>query len=497
MSMSDIRRSLFITFFSSNASTVVMFGVTLVLARLLSPAEIGIFSITVVFIGLAAVFREFGITSYLQREKDLTPAKKASALGLSIATSWTLAAVIYFASDAIAHFYEQPGIGEVTRVMALSFGLVPFASFYYALFARDLQAGKQAIVNATSTLVYAITCISLAYMGLSYMALAWANVANLAASIVTYVWLQPRKEHYFPRFSGWGEPIKFGGGAILGSLITQLNGSIPDLVLGKVSGPRDVGLFSRANGLVNIFYQIAGPTIAYNAMPYIARNHHANVPLGPMLARSSSFLTGLAWPSFIMIGFFAPEWIHVLYGEKWLPAAPLVVYLSIAALARIGYNICGPALMAIGRPYLSAISAIANLLCRFAAIFLMGANDALSFAQAICIADVVSTPILAWLQSRYLGFSIKDSLLALLPSFKIGMVCLLLAVLLKACMPTQWHDAWRLGVASACMIMTWLGAVIFFRHEIHEEFPPIIRRILPASLAAWLIELITVRKVNA
>ena len=73
--MIHLRRSLFITFFSTNAMTVVQFGVTLVLARLLTPAEVGIFSITSVVIGLAAVFRDFGVSSYLQRERDLTPQK--------------------------------------------------------------------------------------------------------------------------------------------------------------------------------------------------------------------------------------------------------------------------------------------------------------------------------------------------------------------------------------------------------------------------------------
>jgi len=61
--MIHLRRSLFITFFSTNAMTVVQFGVTLVLARLLTPAEVGIFSITSVVIGLAAVCIAYAVVS--------------------------------------------------------------------------------------------------------------------------------------------------------------------------------------------------------------------------------------------------------------------------------------------------------------------------------------------------------------------------------------------------------------------------------------------------
>ena len=40
----------------------------------------------------------------------------------------------------MAIFYAQPGIADVMRVLSISFALVPFASYHYALLARDLQA---------------------------------------------------------------------------------------------------------------------------------------------------------------------------------------------------------------------------------------------------------------------------------------------------------------------------------------------------------------------
>jgi O-antigen/teichoic acid export membrane protein len=55
--MPSLRRSLSITFLASNGATAVNFLVTIVLARLLTPAENGIFSIAYVLVSVAHIFR--------------------------------------------------------------------------------------------------------------------------------------------------------------------------------------------------------------------------------------------------------------------------------------------------------------------------------------------------------------------------------------------------------------------------------------------------------
>src|SRR5476649_1768297 len=437
--MIHLRRSLFITFFSTNAMTVVQFGVTLVLARLLTPAEVGIFSITSVVIGLAAVFRDFGVSSYLQRERDLTPQKIASALGLLLTTSWLLAAGIYLASDSVAAYYGQPGIARVMRVLTLSFCLLPFASFFYSLLSRDLNAGKQAIVNAAGTLVYALTCITLAYRGHSYMALAWANVANIGATIVVYLLLRPAGLRLLPSLRGWGRPVRYGTGAILSNLINYVHGAIPDLVLGKLSGPYSVGLYSRANGLVGIFQQIAGPTINYNALPYIAAHHHANEPLAPILCASYAI--------------------------------------------RIGFSLCPAALMAIGRPYLSALTSGAAVLTRIVLIALFGAHDVLTFAWALVVADLIAIPVPALLMATYLRYSVRLSAAAQLPSIVLGLVCAAVALGLRASLPEQWPDLARLAIVGLVLAPTWLAAVLLLKHPLRAELPALPARRQPRGVA--------------
>jgi O-antigen/teichoic acid export membrane protein len=481
--MVQLRRSLLITFFSTNAMTAVQFGVTIVLARLLTPAEVGIFSLTAVVIGLAAVFRDFGVSNYLQREADLTPAKTAAALGLLLTTSWSLAACLYLARWSIAAWFKQPGIADVMQVLTISFMLLPFASFFYALLSRDLNAGKQAIVNAVGTAAYAATCLALAMRGHSYMSLAWANVANIAATIVVYLCLRTEEMALRPSLRGWRAPATFGAGAILGNLINHLYVALPELVLGKLSGAASVGLYSRANGLVGIFQQVAGPTVNYNALPFIAASYHARVPLGPILSKATSYLTGFALPAFAVTAVFAHDIILLLYGAQWLQAAPLVAILCASLALKIGYSLCTPSLTAIGRPYLSAIAPGAAMLARLVLILLSGARSLESLALALLVADLLTAPVPALLMARYLGYPVRQSVAAHLPSVALAALCLATAMLLQLVLPPAWHAMPRLLVLGLVMVPVWLAGVVLLRHPLRAELPALLGRLRPARPA--------------
>lgn len=477
----QLRKSILITFLSSNSSTLVFFGVTVVLARLLTPADIGVFSIAVVFINLVAVFRDFGVASYLVREPDLKAQQVRSALGLVLTTSWILAGGLYLGAAPIARFYGQPGIADVMQVLTLSFLLVPYASVLSALLMREMAAGKNAFVSAVSTAVYAATCITLATLGFGYMAMAWANVANLLTNIAAFIYVRPKGMVLLPSFRGWRGPVRFGGGAILGNLVTIGNNSVPDLVLGKLNGPHEVGLYSRASGFVGIFQQVAGPAINYNALPFIAQRHHAQEALGPLLARSTSYLTGLAWPAYAVAAVFAAEFIEVLYGAAWLEAAPLVALLCLGSAARAGYQVSHAALLAIGKPYIAAASAGAGLAARLILLLSLswlgyGVDDLWFFVAVICVADIVTVPVPAWLMARHLGYPLAMSLGAQLASLKVATACLAGALVLQAVLPSEWPAIAVALMAAVFLAGIWAAAIVGFKHPLVAEG----RRILAA-----------------
>ena len=93
--MSSVRQKVALQFIVSNLALVANFVLTIVLARLLSPQDIGIFSMSAVLMAVAHVFRDFGVTSFIKREKELTPDSLSSALGVLLITSGSVAALMF------------------------------------------------------------------------------------------------------------------------------------------------------------------------------------------------------------------------------------------------------------------------------------------------------------------------------------------------------------------------------------------------------------------
>ena len=76
----------------------VAFAGSVVVARLLSPAEMGIFAIAAALIGIIGVLTSFDISSYVVREGELSPERFDSAFTVNAALALALAAVIFAAS---------------------------------------------------------------------------------------------------------------------------------------------------------------------------------------------------------------------------------------------------------------------------------------------------------------------------------------------------------------------------------------------------------------
>lgn len=464
-----------ITFISSNGTTAINFIVSIIIARLLSPSEIGIFSISAVLIGVAHIFRDFGVGSYLVREKELTPGKIRSASGVLYLTSWLTALLLYIVSSYAADYYETPAVKDVIHVLALGFVFIPFGAVTSALLSRELRAKEQAIANLVGITVFATSSILMAYHGFSYMTMAWANLLNIIATGLAYLPFRPKHAPWLPSFRGWREVVSFGSGVILGNSINAANFAISDVVLGKISSTHAVGIFSRAQSTANIFNQIISPTMFYAVLPLLSKRHHDGLSLHPPLAAGLPLASSMIWPAYTFIALFANEIVLFLYGEKWLECTPIVQIISVTAILTLPTMFNNHAVIAIGRPYISAITGITAIFFKLAIIWLLFDGTLESFAYAILIAALLNYPVQLWIMFGFLGFDFKKLFLPLTDSFKISILLAILMFLLKTAL-TGYHPALQLLIASIAASIVWIFLIRTFKHVALFELNKVAQR---------------------
>ena len=161
--MGQLKRPFAITTMQKVAGFAIIFVTTVVIARLLTPQEIGIFSLSVAVLALAHMLRDFGVGQYLVQEKVLTAGKIRAAGGFALLTSWSLGAIILLSSRTLSGFYGHEGVKDVLDIAALNFFIIPFTAPTISIFRRDMQFGRLAFVNLTARSVRGVLSIYLAY----------------------------------------------------------------------------------------------------------------------------------------------------------------------------------------------------------------------------------------------------------------------------------------------------------------------------------------------
>ena len=467
--MINLRRSLVITFFASSGATVIQFFVSLILARILMPSEIGVFSMTLVFVNIAHVFRDFGVGTYLMREPVLTTEKIRAAIGVLFTTSWFIGALLFWASDWVALWFKEPQMVPVMHLLSIGFLFIPFGSVTHSLLNREFAAAKQARVTAITTLCYAATAVTLALLGFGTMSLAWANLVNILVGALASAPYRPKGTPWLPSFRKWGQIVHFGLGSLISNCADQINNSLPDILLGKLNGARSVGLLSRANSTVAIFSHIAGSTVNYGALTYVSQTHDRGESLTPLLNRAIALLTGIGWPVLGVTAVLGHEIVMALYGPKWLESAVVVPVLALAGIINMAFNYTPTALTALGRPYLSAIPTATVMITRIAAGLLIFDGTLISFAWALFIASLTAVPVMLIQQYRYLNYHPTSMLQAVYPSAIVTVACTLAALLLRMIMPSQLPALPNLMIAAIPLTAVWYSTLRLTKHPLTEE----------------------------
>lgn len=403
-----VRKQVALQLLVSNLYTVITFVLTVILARLLTPEDIGVFSMSAVLMAVAHVFRDFGVTAYLKREKEITDQTIRTAKGLLYLTSCSMAAIMFLSAPAWASFYREPRVEEVIHVLALGFLFIPFGSIPFALIGREMDVEKHAKVAITSVAVYFLVSILFALWGFGHMTMAWANLVNILFSGLANNLMLGRRLPFWPSLRGWRQMADFGLANVITSLAKAINTSLPDIVLGRIANANQVGLFSRANATVTMTGKVIEGPINFFTLPYMARVHHASGDIGKTYLRIASIINTIMVPPLIWTGLLADDIVLLLFGPKWINAAPAIPWLCVAVGISTLFSISTQTMIGVGRPWATLMPLFTVILGKLLAVILLFDGTLASFATAMAAGEAASIPIYLLMIKKHLSIRLGD-----------------------------------------------------------------------------------------
>lgn len=312
----------------------LQFVVSVVLARLLTPADFGVIAIMSFFTSLATVFVQGGFATALIQRAQVTHEEESAIFWFGLLASSVAAVVLFLSGGAVARFYSQPLLAPLLIVAGVQIVLAALGSVHGALLARTLRFDLTMISGAVASVAGGITGIAAALAGWGVWALAaQTTVATAVATIALWLLFSWRPAWRF-RPAVLRPLLGFGSWLSLSSLFDIVYAQGSALLVGKLYGVHDLGLYNRASNTQQLPAGVLSSVIGRVTLPLFAKRMAEPEAVRRGLAAAIGLVMLINVPAMIGLALLAKPVVMVLFGDQWLPAASI---LSILALGGVLY----------------------------------------------------------------------------------------------------------------------------------------------------------------
>lgn len=318
-----------------------------VMARLLGPAEFGLYALALPTIVFFTTLADGGLGASLARERETSTAVWSTAFWALLASCTLLALVTVGSGFVLAAWSGQPRLPGIMALLSLSFPLLALTALPAARLVRRGNLVVHSIADIVSTLVGATAAIALAMSGAGAWALAVQYVLGWAVSCLVLNAAAFERPTFEFRFAALKTHAATGG-SLIGSRLSELIGrQAENLLFGRLFGAAHLGSYTFANQTSRFLCEAAGNPLWGALYSHALREQAGKV--ATLHRTLSRLLASALFPASALLAVSAPQIFDVVLGRQWAAAAVLVqIVVPFYALSTVAAQ-CGAILLADGR----------------------------------------------------------------------------------------------------------------------------------------------------
>jgi O-antigen/teichoic acid export membrane protein len=395
--MSKVRRSLIYCLIERNGNTVLGLAGTLILARLLTPADFGVYAVSLSIVTIIDVVRDFGVGTYLVQERQLTDAIVQSVFTFSLAMSLICAGVLLAVTLPIAAYYAEPKLAGIVPLLACTFLLGPFSTPGLSLLRRDMEFGKLAVIGLVSATASLALTVLFAASGFGYLSLPWAKVASSLVGLAALLLYRPALQAFRLNFVEWRKIAGFGGYASATAIVNVIHDALPQMIVGGLLGFNAVGLLGRAVSICQIPDRLFTSALAPVLLPSLSKQARSSGDLKRAYLQSITYISALQWPTFVCLAILADPAVRLLLGSQWEASIPLVRIMALGSLFLFPAFLTYPTLVAAGAIRDALISSLISIPPSLLLICLASRHG----LQAVAATQFITGPLQVYVAVRF------------------------------------------------------------------------------------------------
>jgi len=323
---------------------------TVILARLLSPNDFGLFGVALLVLSTLETFSESGFNHAIIQKKKNSQHYLDTAWTVGIIRGILIASIIFGLSKPVAIFFSTPLSELILKVIGISIVLQSLSNIAVIYFQKELKFHKLFIYQFSGTMADVSITIVFAIILKNVWALVFGLLAgNLVRCILSYIIVKYRPKLRFEK-KKVKELFKFGKWILISAILMFIITNGDDFFVGKVLGVTMLGYYQMAYRISSIPASEISRVVSQVSFPAYSKLQDEINKLRGAYLKILRIISFISFPISGLIFVLAPEFTIIFLGDKWVTIITSIQMLVVWGLIRSIGGTIGPIIEAIGKP---------------------------------------------------------------------------------------------------------------------------------------------------
>ena len=442
----------------------VQFVITILLARLLTPAEYGVVGIIMIFIVIANVFVQSGFSTALIQKRQAEAVDFSSVCYFELAAAVGVYGLLYLAAPAIAGFYALPVLEPIVRVLGIVLFPGAVISVQTAYVSRNIEFRGLFFSTLAASVISGAASIGMALAGAGVWAMVGQQISYyfslMGVLFLTVSW-KPGRQFSLGRIR---EMFSFGWKLLCASLLDTVFNNLYGLLIGKIYNEEMLGSYTRGEQFPKLIATNLGAAIQAVLLPVFSASQEDKHAVRDMVRRSIRLSSFAVLPMLLGLFAVADNLVLALLGEQWMVCVP---FLRIMCISYCFWPIHITNLQAINAVGRSDIFLKLEIVKKGLSLLALVIGIQFSVFTMVCIKafqDFLCTFVNAAPNKKLLDYSILHQWMDVAPAAGISAVMCASVMALGAWLPVD--SVWaRLGLQIAAGGAVYVALAALFRLE--------------------------------
>ena len=444
---------------------LIELGGLAVLARLITPVEMGIYAAAFALLRFGQFIGNFGLYNVILRQDVLDLDFRRHIMGLTGLASLSVT-LVYIAVIWIWDF------GRPENILILLLPVIPLAALSMpanAYLVREMRFQMQFRLRLVAAILFPLCAIPLAYFGMGPVSLAIGTLVSSAVFAVLSVWATGRMFFVRPSLRVGLPMLQFASTLFLLNGIREAREATTTLLIGRLVGLGGLGQYNRATELQTKANQVISETVMPVLTPHLFNNARRGKPeLRFEMLRALEYITVLAWPLAATIIILGPTVVAVVLGDQWGHAGQIFSVMGLGLATQSVGGILSTAAIALNQEKKILKLSILNFTVSMIVVVSLASHGLIRMLFVLILVQWAIAAFQYLIVAKQLSFGLKDIRLKVWRSAAVtGFVVVGSAAFMA--ITQELSPPWRMVSGLLVVSLIWLAGLYLAKHPLLHE----------------------------